>query len=420
MNREPSSEPRHVPVALLGICGGVAAYKAVDLVSRLKKGGYDVHVTMSDAAQKFVTPLTFAAVSGNPVLETLFPEPSGRSGEPLYPHLYPATRADLFVLLPATADMIAKAACGLANDVVSTAMLSLPATCRRVFCPAMNVEMWNQDIVQSNVRALEARGWLRIGPETGMLACGMEGYGRMAEPADIAEKLLDAPVDPRMAHLRGRRVLILSGPTREHLDPVRYIGNPSSGKMGRALAEQAVRAGAVVHFVTGPVADDQLPRDTRIHLHRVVSAREMLERAASLYDEADVVIYAAAVADYRPVTFHDEKLPKEEGELTVRLTATPDVAATLNQGKRPGQVVIGFALQTHDGEAKAREKLARKSFDGIILNAMDALGGDSGTYRYLDAGADTFEDWGTLSKPACAVRILEAASRRVAALPARP
>ena len=391
---------------LAAICGGVAAYKAVDVVSRLRKEGMDVHVAMSEAAQEFVTPLTFGAVSGQPVLTTMFPRDPQASGEARFPHLYPATRADLFILMPATADIIAKIAQGLGNDLVSTCALSLPATCRRVFCPSMNVEMWHQPVVQEHVRILEERGWVRVGPDAGLLACGTEGAGRMSEPSEIAETVLG--LRRQAGRLAGKRVLILSGPTREHFDPVRFIGNPSSGKMGKALALEALSVGAEVDFVTGPVADEQLPRGVRLKVHRVVSAEDMLQAAKQVYADADVVIYAAAVADYRPAEVHGTKLPKQAGELVLRLQATPDVAATLNADKRPGQVVIGFALQTNDGVLKAGEKLRGKNLDGIVLNGLDALGGESGTYTFLQHSGGV-SDWGPLTKRACARRIVDAA-----------
>lgn len=410
---DPSARP---PVALVGVCGGIAAYKVVDIVSRLRKAGHEVHVVMSDAAREFVTPLTFAAVSGHPAITSLFPREPQASGEAAYPHLYPATRADLFVLAPATADMMARIVHGLGNDLVSTCVLSLPAVCRRVFCPAMNVEMWNQPVVQQNVGLLESRGWTRVGPDTGALACGMEGAGRMSEPAEIVARLLDIEAAGR--RLAGRRVLVVSGPTREHLDPVRFIGNPSSGRMGRALAEEALAAGAEVDFVTGPVAGDQVPRGARLRVYHVVSADDMLKAARRVYAAADIVIYAAAVADYKPAVRHEHKLPKQEGERTLQLVATPDVAATLNARRKPGQVTIGFALQTDDGVAKAQEKLRRKHLDGIVLNALDALGGEAGTYTYIAAGG-TPAVWGPLDKRVCAQRILAEAAARLAASPGR-
>jgi phosphopantothenoylcysteine decarboxylase/phosphopantothenate--cysteine ligase len=395
-------------LACVAICGGIAAYKSVDVVSRLRKAGLDVRVAMTEAAQQFVTPLTFAAVSGHPVVARMFVDASAASGDALYPHLYPSTRADLFVVTPATADMIAKLVHGIADDVVSTAALSLPATCRRFFCPAMNVEMWHQPVVQENVAALEARGWRRIGPDAGILACGMEGDGRMSEPAEIVDRILGTLRSELT--LAGRKVLILSGPTHEHFDPVRFIGNASSGRMGRALAEAALAAGANVEFVTGPVADAALPQGAGLRLTKITSAKELLAAGQARFGSADIVIYAAAVADYAPREVADKKLPKQGGDVVLHLQATPDVAATLNQGKRPGQVVIGFALQTHDGVAKARAKLAGKGLDGIVLNALDAMGGDTGTYTYLTPSGDA-ADWGKLDKRACARLILAEAAK---------
>lgn len=396
-------------MALAGICGGVAAYKAVEVVSALRKQGVDITVAMSDAAQAFVTPLTFSAVSGRAALTSVMP-PSGAAGDALYPHLYPATRADLFVLMPATADMIGHIVHGLGRDVVSTSALSLKPDCLRVFCPAMNVDMWNQPIVQQNVRELERRGWIRVGPETGLLACGVEGQGRMAEPATILGAIRE--LRGRAGRLAGWRVLVLSGPTHEHLDPVRFIGNPSSGKMGRALAEAASRAGAEVDVVTGPVSSENLPVGRAITTHRVTSAQQMLDAARALYAKADIVLYAAAVADYRPAEYSDAKRPKQSGEVTLRLVATPDIAATLAEGKRPGQITIGFALQTGDGRAEAEGKLVRKKFDGIVLNGLDSLGGDDGSYTWIAHGGDAVEAeaWGAMSKVACAARIVDAAA----------
>lgn len=391
---------------LLGVCGGIAAYKAVEVASRLRKAGCNVHVAMTDAARAFVTPLTFAAVAGNPVLDRTLPD-GASAGEAAYPHLYPATRADAFVVLPATANTIAKLAHGHGADPVSTSALSLPATCIRIIAPAMNVEMWRNPAVQENVRILEARGWTRIGPDSGALACGMEGEGRMSEPHAIAELVLNQLNAPRP--LAGRRVLILSGPTREHFDPVRFIGNPSTGKMGRALALAAAEAGASVDFITGPVAAENLPRSASIRIEHITSADDLLTAARAHFADADIVIYAAAVADYRPAGgAQSQKLPKQDAPLTLHLEPTPDVAATLNADKRDGQVAIGFALQTHDGPAKAAAKMKKKKFDGIVLNALDALGGDTGSYTWLSPDAEP-ESWGELTKTECARRILSRA-----------
>ncbi|MCC5849579.1 MAG: bifunctional phosphopantothenoylcysteine decarboxylase/phosphopantothenate--cysteine ligase CoaBC [Verrucomicrobia bacterium] len=387
---------------LVGICGGVAAYKALDVVSGLRKRGHRVQVVMTEAATRFVQPASFAAVSGSPVLTTLWPDVSRGTLEDHYPHLYPATQTDLFLLIPATANSIGKIARGMGDDLLSTCCLSLPASCAKLFCPAMNVEMWHNPIVQGNVRALESEGWTRLGPDAGHLACGMTGEGRLREPGAILEEIDRHFMEAQ--RLSGKTVLILSGPTHEHLDPIRYLGNPSSGKMGKALAEAARRQGAKVAFVTGPVPETNLPEG--VALHPVVSAQEMLDTARSLLADCDAVIYAAAVADFRPATRSDSKLPKAEQALDIRLLPNPDIAATLNREKKPGVTAIGFALQTHDGESHAREKLANKGLDGIVLNAPDSLGAPSGTFHYLAKGGDTFEHWGTLDKTRAARNIL--------------
>ena len=394
---------------LIGVAGGVAAYKVVEVASRLRKDGHVVQVAMTEAATRFVTPLTFAAVSGRGVLDRLFPAEPPTEMKAMYPHLYPATEADIFLAAPATADLIGQLAHGLGKDPVTASALSLRPDCLRFYAPAMNVEMWEQPAVRRNVEILRELGWRRIGPAVGHLACGMTGAGRMEEPDGIVAAL-EYALHGHQA-LAGRRVLILSGPTREHLDPIRYLGNPSSGKMGKAIAEEALRLGADVIFITGPVSPENLPCGPRLHLERIVSATDLLAAASARYAQADIVVYVAAVADYAPAEYHAEKRPKTEGELVLRLRSTPDVAATLNQNKKPGQVTIGFALQTHDGPKAAADKLARKKFDGIVLNYAEALGGDEAEYEFLTpAGTET---WGRLSKAECARRILGVAGKKV-------
>ena len=400
------------PIVLFGICGGIAAYKAAEVVSRLTQAGCETHVAMSAAACQFVTPTTFASLSHRRVLTTMFPPPDQNDGEYLFAHLYPATRADLFVLLPATADMIAKIAVGLADDVVCAAVLALAPGCRRYFCPAMNSVMWSQPVVQANVRRLELAGWIRVGPATGALACGTQGEGRMAEPAEIAAAL-DAAL-AESASLAGRRVLILSGPTREHLDPVRFLGNASSGRMGRALADAAAGRGAEVEFVTGPVDEVRLPVPTaRVSVYRVVDAESMLRCAQGLAPRADLILYAAAVADYRPAKRSAGKGAKSQQPPALALEPTPDIAATLGAAKRPGQVSIGFALETGEGEAKGRAKLAAKHLDGIVLNGAASMGADAADFRFLaaDAPGGAWTPWGRLEKTVCAERILDEAAR---------
>lgn len=390
---------------LVGVCGGIAAYKTVDLVSRLRKKGHDVRVAMSAAACEFVTPLTFAAVSGEAVLTRNFPEAERDSGDQLYPHLYPATQADAFVLMPATADMIGRIAQGLGDEIISTCALSLPPSCSRFFCPSMNVEMWEQSSVQESVRILEERGWIRLGPDSGPLACGMEGAGRLIDPDLVAERVSAALA--KGCVWRGKRVLILSGPTREHLDPVRYIGNASSGRMGKALAEAAADRGAQVTFVTGPVHEALWPRRPGIRVVPVCSADEMLEAARKPFAKSDSVFFAAAVADYQPIECAEAKLEKATGEWSLALRPTPDIAATLAADRKKKQRLIGFALQSGDGREAAREKLARKGFDAIVLNDPAAMGADAATYTFITANGKE-EDWGHLTKTSCADKLCDA------------
>ncbi len=389
---------------LVGVCGGVAAYKAVEVVSSLRKQGHRVRVAMTEAAKHFVAPDTFAAVSGEPVLTGLWADPGQGTLEDRYPHLYPATQSDLFLLLPATANTLGQIAHGLAPELVSTCALSLPKSCLRVFCPAMNVEMWENAAVQANVATLEAAGWKRLGPESGHLACGMTGAGRMREPADILRDLQSLLDQDNL--LAGKKALILSGPTREHFDPIRYIGNPSSGKMGQALAHAVARHGASVDFVSGPVPEANLPHGENVRIHKVVGATEMLAKAREFIAGADALLYVAAVADYRPETRHADKLPKHNEAFDIRLVPNPDLAATLNLEKKPGALSIGFALQTKDGEAFAREKLLRKGLDGIVLNYADSLGSGDGRFSFLGKTSDDFEDWGRMDKALVAEKIV--------------
>lgn len=399
------------PTLLMGIGGGVAAYKSVEVASALHQSGLNVHVCMTDSACEFVTPLTFSAVSGNPAMNRLFPAPyAQKNRRDVYPHLYPATEASLFLLAPATANLMEKMAQGRGDDLLSTCMLSLPGNCQKFYCPAMNVEMWDNEAVQANRQIIADRGWIQIGPDRGRLACGSDGYGRMAEPTEIIDTLLRAAQGARQ--YAGLRVLILSGPTREYLDPVRFIGNSSTGKMGRALADEASAMGAEVDFVSGPVGEDQLPRGPHTRVHAVTGAEDMLAKANDLYDQADVILFAAAVADYTPVHPSDVKHPKQPKGFDLPLRPTPDIAANLNQRKKAHQVAIGFALQSHNGKEEAQQKMICKRFDGIILNHLDSLGGDTGSYdfRARSMPGENFSHWGSMNKRACARRILDEAA----------
>ena len=388
---------------LIGVCGGIAAYKVAGLASKLRQSACEVHVAMTAAAQEFVRPLTFSSVSGNPVLSEAFPQNS--SGRDNYPHLYPATEADAFVLAPATANSIAKIANGIGDELVSTCALSLPPTCRRYVCPAMNSEMWNQSTVQTNVQRLRDLGWIILGPDSGQLACGVVGPGRMVAPEAIADRVLADLRTPQL--LAGKRVLILSGPTREHLDPVRFISNHSSGRMGRELALAAVQTGAQVDFVTGPVAEDMLPRSPQISLHAVISAADMLAKAQDLAPAADLAIFAAAVADFKPATPHAGKLPKSTDGSQLALAPTTDIAATIAKSAN-APVCIGFALETDDGLTKAKAKASRKGLAGILLNGADAMGAKGGDYAWI--AGDAVTEWGRLDKVEAARRLIAEAS----------
>lgn len=384
---------------LAGICGGVAAYKALDLVSGLAKQGHHVRVMMTGAARHFAEPAAFEDASGAPVLTSLWQE---GEGEAKFPHLYPSTRADVCIILPATANTLAKIAHGLGDDLLSTACLSLPASCEKVFCPAMNVEMWRNPAVQANVHTLESRGWLRLGPEDGRLACGMTGPGRLREPQDLLTDIQPLLSDKKP--LSGKTVLILSGPTHEYLDPVRFIGNASSGRMGQALAEAARRRGAHVRFVSGPVPETNLP--TGVDLIRVVSAGDMLAAARGALPGCDAVIFAAAVADYRPSEYSTRKRGKDEMDAAVALSPNPDIAATLCRDRSHPFYAVGFALQSHDGENLARRKLAAKHLDAIVLNGPGTLGATEGEFHCLTRDADAFLSWGKLPKRQAAEKII--------------
>ena len=393
------------PVVLCGICGGIAACKAAEVVSSLTRLEMDVRVIMSRAAQEFVTPLTFQALTGKPVTVDMFARPEADRKDQIYPHLYPSADAALFVMLPATADMIARVVRGEAEDVMVASVLGLPPDCIRVFCPAMNTTMWKQDSVQRNVAELEAQGWIRIGPGAGLLACKAEGEGRMAEPAEIVRELAAGMKSAQS--LRGRQVLILSGPTREHIDPVRFISNPSTGMMGRALAQEALSRGAQVDFISGPVDPAVLPRGRNIRIHSVTSAQEMLAAAKKHFSSADIILFAAAVADYAPAGAHTRKMPKQQDRIQLELEPTPDIAATLCRTKTGKQTAVGFALQDEDGEEKAREKLQGKNLDAIVLNRLEAVGSSDAVYKFLKAGDSSFEEWDLMTKRGCARRIFE-------------
>ena len=351
---------------VVGVAGGIAAYKAAELVRALVKAGAEVRVVMTDAAQKFITPLTLQALSQHPVAtDTFDPTQEATIG-----HIALADTAELLVIAPATADVIARLAHGLANDLLTTVALACRAPL--LLAPAMNVNMWRHPATQANLRTLVERGAHTVGPDAGELACGWIGEGRMIEAADIARACAEllGPQD-----WAGRRVLVTAGPTYEPIDPVRFLGNRSTGKMGFAIAARAARRGAEVTLVAGPTA---LPTPAGVTRVDVQTARQMREATLAHVDGAAMVVMTAAVADYRPVEAAPQKLKKDAlGDAPeLALTKNPDILAEL-KGRAP--VVVGFAAETEDVERHAAEKLAQKGCDLIVANDVSEEGSGFGT-----------------------------------------
>jgi phosphopantothenoylcysteine decarboxylase/phosphopantothenate--cysteine ligase len=340
---------------LLGVSGGIAAYKSAELVRQLQDRGATVRVIMTRGAQEFITPLTLQALSGQPVHTELLDE----EAEQGMGHIELGRWADLFLIAPATADLLARLAAGRADDLLTTVALATAAPI--LLAPAMNQQMWRDLATQSNCQLLADRGATLIGPAQGEQACGDVGPGRMEEPTEIANQAAAVFSDSALA---GKRVVITAGPTREALDPVRYISNHSSGKMGYALAQAAADAGAITTLVSGPVS-----LSTPEHVKRldVVSAQDMLECSLELLPACDIFIACAAVADYRPAQQHGEKIKKGEEHSTLALVRNPDIIATVTSSSE-NIFAVGFAAETQDVLTYARDKLERKGLDMIVAN----------------------------------------------------
>lgn len=354
----------HKPCVVLGVTGGIAAYKAYELLRILQKRGIDVYVVMTQNACRFVTPLTFETLSGHPVAVDTFDRPQTWEVE----HIALAKRADLFLIAPATANIIGKMACGIADDMLSTTVMATRAPV--MIAPAMNTGMWENEATQHNLRTLASRGVQIVLPASGHLACGDSGAGKLEDVAVIAERALEAL--GRTRDLEGLRVLVTAGPSREALDPVRYVTNRSSGKMGYAIARAAARRGAQVTLLTGPVA---LEAPQGVQVMPFTTTQELLERAQELAAKQDVLIQAAAPADYRAQEVAPQKIKKNSGEpLVLTLVENPDVAAALGRCKRPDQVFVGFAAETNDVLAHAQGKLERKNLDMIVANDVTLPG----------------------------------------------
>ena len=389
------------PCVVLGVTGGIAVYKACELLRLLQKRGIDVFVVMTHNACRFVAPLTFETLSGHPVAVDTFDRPQTWEVE----HIALAKRADLFLIAPATANIMGKMACGIADDMLSTTVMATRAPV--LVAPAMNTGMWENAAVQQNVKTLRARGVEIVAPVSGHLACGDNGAGKLEDVAVIAERaceLLFAKKD-----MEGLRVMVTAGPSREALDPVRYISNRSSGKMGYAIAQAAQKRGAEVTLLSGPVAIE-VPQGVK--LVPFTTTQELLDRASELAQEQDLLIQAAAPADYRAKEVAPQKIKKQGGEpMTFTLVENPDVAATLGKAKRSGQVFVGFAAETNDVLAHARDKLARKNLDMIVANDVTRPGAgfDVDTNIVTLITKDGQEALPMMSKAEVAQRILDRA-----------
>ncbi len=392
---------------VVGVTGGIACYKAADVVSRLKKEDIEVDVIMTKNACHFVDPLTFRTLSKNPVVTDTFATPEAwKVG-----HVALAEKADLMLIAPATANVIGKVACGIADDMLTTTVMASKA--KIVFAPAMNVNMYMNPIVQANIEKLKSYGYYFIEPGSGMLACGYEGKGRMAEPPEIVEYVLrlleeedeikkdsdkagedtertaDKAAEENLSlrkvsigseesadsaflskDLKGRKILVTAGPTIEPIDPVRYISNRSSGKMGYAVAEAALARGAEVTLVSGPVSLTCSPEIRKID---VKTTKEMLNACQSVYEDVEVVIKAAAPADFYVVNASDHKMKKKDGDVRIELAENPDILKTLG-AEKGDRILVGFAAETRNLEAYAKEKIAKKNLDLIVANDVSVPG----------------------------------------------
>ena len=348
----------------LGVTGGIAVYKAVDLVSRLRKQGAEVRVIMTEHAQQFVTPLTFKEISGNKVAVSMWDSNQEFNVE----HISLANWADAFVVAPATANILAKMANGIADDLLSTTLLAAQAPI--IVCPAMNTGMYQNPITQENIAKLEAHGVTVMPPAVGYLACGVSGPGRLPEPQQIVE-FIDDFFAKKDGDMVGLKVLVTAAGTREPIDPVRFVGNRSSGKMGYAIAQAAAQRGAEVLLVTGPSA---LAIPANVKGVKVETTNEMLEAVIEAYEKMDVVIKAAAVADYRPRDVADQKIKKKTDDaLTVVMDKNPDILKELG-ARKAHQVLVGFAAETQNLLDNAREKIVKKNLDMIVANDVTAAG----------------------------------------------
>lgn len=392
------AEPKNL---LIGVSGGIAAYKVCEVASYFAKKGVNVNVIMTEHAAEFVRPLTFEALTKNPCLTSLF---DGKTTDPVA-HVNLARNADAVLIAPATANVIAKLACGIADDLLTTTVLA--ASCPKLIAPAMYTGMLENVATQRNIRQLREDGFTVLEPEEGRLACGAVGSGRLPEPAVLisaVEEVLNANTV-----LKGKRVLITAGPTQERLDPVRFLTNRSSGKMGYALAKAAKAMGAEVTLVTGKTA---LLPPYGVETVPVVSASEMADAVEDRKESADLIVMAAAVADYTPVAVSGQKIKKADGTLSLELRRTKDILASLGETKRPGQVIVGFSMETENLLENSRKKLVKKNADMIVANSIadekTGFGVDTNAAILITKDGET--ESGLLTKEELAALILEKAA----------
>jgi phosphopantothenoylcysteine decarboxylase/phosphopantothenate--cysteine ligase len=352
---------------VLGVTGGIACYKAAALASALVKLHADVQVIMTENATQFVTPITFEQLTGNKALVDTF----DRNFRFDVGHVAVADKADLVLVAPATANVLAKLAHGLADDMLTTTILA--CNCPKAAAPAMNTKMYENPVTQDNLQTLRRYGWEIVEPASGRLACGAVGKGKLPEPDQLVEVCLHT-----LAHekdMAGKRVLVTAGPTQEAIDPVRYLTNHSTGKMGYAIAKAASRRGAAVTLVSGPV---DLPRPAYMDVVDVVSAQDMYEAVMARGPQADIIIKAAAVADYRPAAVAENKVKKSDSDLSLALTRTQDILARLGVEKRPGQFLCGFSMETENMVENSQQKLKKKNLDMIAANNLKVAGAGFG------------------------------------------
>ena len=383
---------------LLGVTGSIAAYKTASLASALKKLHADVHVLMTQNAVNFINPITFETLTGNKCLVDTF----DRNFEYSVEHVSLAKKADVVMIAPASANVIGKIAHGIADDMLTTTVMA--CRCRKIVAPAMNTNMFENPIVQDNMKILEKYGYEVISPAVGYLACGDTGAGKMPEPELLLEYILQEIACEK--DMQGLNVLVTAGPTQEAADPVRYLTNHSTGKMGYAIATVCARRGASVTLVSGPTA---LKKPQFVRTVEITTAKEMFEAVAGRASEQDIIVKAAAVADYRPKSVSSEKMKKKDGELTLELERTDDILAWLGGHKRPGQFLCGFAMETQDLIGNARQKLQKKNLDMIVANSLRVegagFGGDTNVVTMITEDEEL--SLGKMSKEETASKIMD-------------